>query len=193
MNAEHRAIPCRRSQQVVGWRAGTHAPRNVLFSNENGVTWHAWHATCSPSVRAQRRPQANRMERRCFMQRRSLFVRDWRALDRRKEMQVILNDVLGMIVTLGPLVALFVYQERVDRRQREAWLLRAEIDARARRVLHGDTMIGIDVDLPTAFRAGQVRLSTPSGYESMLGLTSGAVMSRVPNGYDVIIHCGGGA
>ena len=121
-----------------------------------------------------------------------LFVRDWRALDRRKEMQVILNDVLGLVVTLGPLVALFMYQERVDRRQRDAWLLRAEIHANMRRTLRGESMIGIDVDLPTAFRAGQVRLSTPSGYESMLGLTSGAVMSRVPNGYDVIIHCGGG-
>ena len=101
------------------------------------------------------------------------------------------SDVIGLAIVVAPIVAFLVAQNRFERRQEAAMSLRAEIYAGARHALHGDSLLAIDVDLPTAWRAGQVRLSTPSGYESLIGLASGAVLSRVPNGYDVVIHCGG--
>ena len=103
----------------------------------------------------------------------------------------MLSDVIGLAITVVPIVVLLAAQNRGQRRHEAAMVLRAELHAGARRALHGESMLTIDVDLPTAWRAGQVRLSTPSGYESLIGLASGAVLSKVPCGYDVVIHCGG--
>ena len=105
----------------------------------------------------------------------------------------MLSDLVGLIVTLVPVIALLVWTEREERRQERAWNVRADIDAGARRALGGDSMLAIDVECPTPWSAGEVRVATPSGYESMLCQAVHAVLARVPHGYDVIISCGGGS
>jgi|ERR1051325_1356643 hypothetical protein len=105
----------------------------------------------------------------------------------------MLSDLVGLVATMAPVVFLLVWTEHAERRQQRAWMVRAEIDAGARRALGGDSMLAIDVDCPTPWRAGEVRVGTPSGYESLLCQAAHEVLARVPHGYDVIIHCGGGA
>jgi hypothetical protein len=105
----------------------------------------------------------------------------------------MLGDLMRLVLTMTPVFALLIWQERADRQQRKAWLVRADIDAGARRALQGESLLAIDVRCPTAWRAGEVRLTTPHGYESMLGQASRVILERVPSGYDVIIHCGGGS
>ena len=105
----------------------------------------------------------------------------------------MLSDLVGLLLTAAPIIILLVWTERADRRQERAWIIRADVDAGARRALSGDSLLAIAVDCPTAWRRGEVRLATPTGYESVLGQAAHAVLARVPNGYDVIIHCGGGS
>ena len=105
----------------------------------------------------------------------------------------MLSDLVGLIVTMAPVIGLFVWTARAERRQEQAWLIRADVDAGARVALSGESLLAINVECPTAWQPGEVRLATPSGYESVLGQAAHAVLARVPAGYDVVIQCGGGA
>jgi len=105
----------------------------------------------------------------------------------------MISDIVGLVVSIAPVVGLLVWRERTDRRQRAAWIVRADIHAGVTRALNGESLVGIDVQYPTAWRPGQVRLSTPSRYESLIGEASRAVLERLPSGYHVMIDCGGGS
>ena len=103
----------------------------------------------------------------------------------------MLSDLVGFIVSVSPILGLLVWRERVDRRQNAADIVRADVHAGATRVLKGESLLAINVQAPTAWRPGHVRLSTPSGYEPLIGGAFQTVMERVPAGYEVVIHCGG--
>ena len=105
----------------------------------------------------------------------------------------MVGDMVGLVATLAPVVGLVVWRRQLDRRQRNAALVRAEVHAGARRALHGETLLAIHVRPPSVWRQGEVRLSTPSGYESLIGQSALAVLARTPAGYDIFIQCGGGS
>ena len=105
----------------------------------------------------------------------------------------MLGDFTAFVGTIAPVIGFLLWREHLDRRQQAAALVRADIHAGARRALHGETLLAIDVRSPTVLRQGEVRLSTPRGYESLIGQAALAVLARTPAGYDVDIHCGGGA
>ena len=100
------------------------------------------------------------------------------------------SDLLGLIVSVSPIVGLLVWRERMDRRQDAADIVRADVHAGATRALEGESLLSINVDAPTVWRPGHVRLSTPSGYEPLIGRAFQSVLERVPSDYEVVIHCG---
>jgi hypothetical protein len=104
----------------------------------------------------------------------------------------MLSDLMGLIVCVAPIVGLLMWREHGDRREQAAGIVRADIHAGVTKALEGESLLAIQVEGPTAWRAGQVTLSTPSGYESLIGQASRSVFERLPSGYDVVIHCGGG-
>jgi hypothetical protein len=55
----------------------------------------------------------------------------------------------------------------------------------------GESLLAINVQAPSIWQPGHVRLSTPSGYEPLIGRAFQSVLDRVPAGYEVVIHCGG--
>lgn len=105
----------------------------------------------------------------------------------------MLSDIAGVVLAAAPIVGLLLWRERIDARQRAAWIVRADIDAGARRALGGESLLAIDVDSPTVWRRGRVRFSTPSGYESLISRALHAVDDRVPVNYDVVIYLGSGS
>jgi hypothetical protein len=103
------------------------------------------------------------------------------------------SDIVGLVVSIAPVVGLLVWREHADRRDHAAGLVRADIHAGVSQALDGDSVVAIQVEGPTAWRPGRVRLSTPSGYESLIGVASRAALERLPSGYHVMIDCGGGS
>ena len=101
------------------------------------------------------------------------------------------SDLVGLIISVSPVLLLLVWRERADRQQHAADIVRADVDAGARRALEGESLLAIRVEAPTAWRPGHVRLTPPRGYEPLIGRAFQTVMERVPNGYEVVIHCGG--
>ena len=76
------------------------------------------------------------------------------------------SDLVGLVISIAPVIGLLVWQTHTDRRQRAAAIVRADIYANVTRALEG---------------------------ESLIGEASRAVLERVPFGYHVIIDCGGGS
>ena len=101
------------------------------------------------------------------------------------------SDLVGLIISLSPFLGLLVWRGHVDRQQHAADIVRADVHAGVTRALEGESLLAIKAQAPTAWRPGKVRLSTPSGYEPLIGRAFQTVLERVPAGYEVVIHCGG--
>jgi hypothetical protein len=84
-------------------------------------------------------------------------------------------------------------REHVDRRRQAAALVRAGVHWDVVRALGGESLLAVGVRAPTAWRPGHVHLSTPGGYEPLVGLAFQRVLERLPDGYEVVIHYGGHA
>lgn len=105
----------------------------------------------------------------------------------------MLSDIVGLMLATGPVIGMLLWRERVDWRLEKALIVRAAVHRGATRALDGESLLSIDVASPTAWNPGEVRLSTPDGYESLIGDALHAVLARTPIGYDLVITCGGGA
>lgn len=103
------------------------------------------------------------------------------------------SDIVGLVVSLAPVVGLLAWREHGDRREHAAGLIRADMQAGIIQALEGESVVAIDVRCPTVWRGGRVRLSAPAGYERVAGEASRAVLGRLPGGYHVMVECGGGS
>jgi hypothetical protein len=106
---------------------------------------------------------------------------------------MLLSDIVGLMLATAPVVGLLLWRERAAWREEKALIVRADVHASVTRELDGESLLAISVESPTAFSHGEIRLSTPAGYESLVGQALHAVLARTPGGYDVVITCGGGA
>ena len=105
-------------------------------------------------------------------------------------MSDVINDVVGMLIGLGPIVAALVWCDLNDRFRHRANRVGAEIRATANRVLGGESMLAVHVQPAMAWRTGRVHLSTPGGYEFLIANVSGAVINRLPHNYELVVHRG---
>ena len=99
-----------------------------------------------------------------------------------------MNDVLGVLIGLGPIVAALVWINRRDRFRNQANRVRADISATANRVLGGESVLGVRVEPAIAWRPGRVHLSAPGGYEFLIWSVAGAVINRLPRNYELVVH-----
>ena len=99
-----------------------------------------------------------------------------------------MNDVLGVLIGLGPIVAAPVWSNLRDRSRDRANGVRADISATANRVLGGESVLAVRVEPAIAWRPGRVHLSAPGGYEFLFWSGSGAVINRLPRNYELVGH-----
>jgi hypothetical protein len=102
----------------------------------------------------------------------------------------VINDVVGILIGLGPIVAALMWRGLSDRLLHRANRVGAEIRATTNRVLGGESMLAIRVQPAMAWRSGRVHLSTPGGYEFLIASVSGAVINRLPHNYELVVHRG---
>jgi hypothetical protein len=103
----------------------------------------------------------------------------------------MVSDLVGLVLSMAPILGLLVWRGHMDRRQHIADVIHADVHAGATRVFRGESLLAVKVEPPTVWRPGHVRLTTPGGYEPLIGRAFQTVMERVPAGYEVVIHCGG--
>src|SRR5260370_38647440 len=78
------------------------------------------------------------------------------------------SDLVGLVISIAPVIGLLVWQTHTDRRQRAAAIVRADIYANVTRALQGESLVAVDVQYPPAWRPRQERLRGPAGYEQLL-------------------------
>jgi hypothetical protein len=81
----------------------------------------------------------------------------------------MLSDLLALIISVSPVLGLLVWREHADRRQHAADLVRADVHTSATRALNGESLLAINVQAPTAWRPGHVRLTTPTAMSRSSG------------------------
>jgi hypothetical protein len=97
------------------------------------------------------------------------------------------NDILGVLIGIGPVVGALLWRGRQDRLRRRANHVRADISAAANRVLGGESVLSVHVEPRVAWRTGRVHLSAPGGYEFLIASVSGAVIARLPAHYELVV------
>jgi len=73
----------------------------------------------------------------------------------------VINDVVGMLIGLGPVGAALLWCDLQDRFRHRANRVGADMRATANRVLGGESMLAVRVQPAIAWRPGRVHLSTP--------------------------------
>src|SRR5262245_46672213 len=100
------------------------------------------------------------------------------------------------IVMLGVVSALVVgplaWRVWRDRGEARALAVRADVHAALVRALGGESLVAIRVLPATAWQDGRVILSAPTGCESLIRSAWGAVVAKVPDGYDLVVRSGQG-
>jgi hypothetical protein len=97
------------------------------------------------------------------------------------------NDIVGVLIGIGPVVGALLWSGRQDRLRRRADHVRADISAAANRVLGGESVLSVHVEPRVAWRSGRVHISAPGGYEFLIASVSGAVIPRLPAHYELVV------
>lgn len=74
------------------------------------------------------------------------------------------SDLVGLIVSVSPILGLLVWRERVDRRQTAADIVRADVHAGATRALNGESLLAINVQAPTVWQPERRSRPSSTGY-----------------------------
>ena len=98
--------------------------------------------------------------------------------------------LLGVLIGVGPVVAALLWSGRRDQLRNRANHVRADINAAAYRALGGESVLSVRVEPRGPWRTGRVHLSAPGGYEFLIASVSGAVISRLPDHYELVVHRG---
>jgi nucleotide-binding universal stress UspA family protein len=99
-----------------------------------------------------------------------------------------MSEVTGLLISIGPMLAVLLWCNLRDRRALQADGVRAEINSAANRILGGESLLAIQVEAAMGWRRGRVHLSAPGGYESLIAKVSSAVLRRMPRDYELVIH-----
>jgi hypothetical protein len=110
------------------------------------------------------------------------------ALGERRPGRDTVNDLVGLLMSIAPVLLPLMWCNARDRRRQGADALRADMSAAASRVLGGESMIAIHVEPALGWRPGRVRLSAPGEDSSSIARVTRAVIDRLPAGYELVVQ-----
>lgn len=99
-----------------------------------------------------------------------------------------MNEVIGILIGISPVVAALVFCNLHDRRVELANIVRARISATVNRVLGGESLVAVRVEPALVRGSGRVYLSAPRAYEALIAAVSTAVLRELPAGYELVVH-----
>jgi hypothetical protein len=97
-----------------------------------------------------------------------------------------MSDLMGLLISIAPVVAALMWCNVRDQRRTLAEGVRADVNAAVNRVMGGESLVAVEVEPATPWRTGQVRLRAPGGYDPLLACLSEAVLQRLPDDYELV-------
>jgi hypothetical protein len=99
----------------------------------------------------------------------------------------MLPGIIGLVFFVALVVGPLAWRVWHDRRVERALTIRAHIHAAVVRALGGESFVAVNVRPPAAWRPGRVELTAPSDWRFLLEPAWSAVMSRVPDDYELVV------
>ncbi len=99
----------------------------------------------------------------------------------------MLAELLATLVVGSLLLGPLFWRVHQDRRGERAQIIRAETNAALFRSLGGDSLVAVDVQLPSLWHPGRVVLSAPADWTWLLEPAWASVAAHVPAGYELVV------
>ncbi|MGH7421220.1 MAG: hypothetical protein ACREI4_06300 [Candidatus Rokuibacteriota bacterium] len=100
--------------------------------------------------------------------------------------EIAVATVIALALVVGPLL----WRVRRDRRESRALSTRAYVQSLVDRKLGGESFVVVQVTPRGLWRAGQVVVAVPGGWEWLLEEVWPVLMARVPRGYELVVRRG---
>jgi len=92
-----------------------------------------------------------------------------------------------LVVAVGAPLA---WRVAADRRRERALTVEARVRAAAREALGGESLLSVHVEPPGALHRGQVRLSAPRGWETLIEPVWKSALESTPEDYELVLAPG---
>ena len=99
-----------------------------------------------------------------------------------------MGEILTLIFGAAPVMLALAWRNAMDRRRERAATVGAGVRAAVAHALGGESLVAVNVELPTPWASGRVHLSAPDGYRRLVDEACLDVAQRLPLAYDLVIH-----
>ena len=100
--------------------------------------------------------------------------------------EIAVATLVGLALVVGPLV----WRVAQDRTEARALSIRAYVQSLVDRKLGGESFVSVQVTPRGLWRAGQVVVAVPGGWEWLLEEVWPVLMARTPRGYELVVRRG---
>ena len=100
----------------------------------------------------------------------------------------MLAQLLAVVVVGGLILAPLLWGRRQDRRAAGGQAIAAWTRAALLRALGGESLVAVDVALPSLWRPGRVVLSAPADWTWLLEPAWARLAEHVPIGYELVVR-----
>lgn len=100
--------------------------------------------------------------------------------------EIAVASMVGLTLVVGPLL----WRLQRDRREAGALSIRAYVQSLVDRKLGGESFVSVQVTPRGLWRAGQVVVAVPGGWEWLVEEVWPVLMARVPRGYELVVRRG---
>jgi hypothetical protein len=100
--------------------------------------------------------------------------------------EIMVASLIGLTLVVGPLL----WRLQRDRRESRALSLRAYVQSLVDRKLGGESFVSVQVIARGVWNRGQVIVSVPGGWDTLVEEVWPVLMARVPRGYELVLRRG---
>jgi hypothetical protein len=100
--------------------------------------------------------------------------------------EIAVTVMVGLVLVVGPLL----WRVARDRSESRALAIRAYVQSLVDRKLGGESFVSVQVTPRGLWRAGQVVVAVPGGWEWLLEEAWPVLLARVPRGYELVVRRG---
>jgi hypothetical protein len=102
----------------------------------------------------------------------------------------MLETLAVLIVVASLAIGPFLWTAWRDRRRERSLAVQAEVETAVNHALGGESFVTVEVHPALAWRPGQVILSAPADWRSLIDTAAPRVLDALPRNYELVVRLG---